>query len=119
MSVSTSASTKPPRRRKSTAEYRCGFDGGAERGRLYPKMLRQFEALRLIVRADALAVQGIGSRQHFFIHQPADDLAVLEDERHLARAHFQHRARALAARAGIAEAGIEKTRIMHAEFADQ
>jgi hypothetical protein len=44
---------------------------------------------------------------------------VLEDERHFARAHFQHRARALPAGAGIAEAGIEEAGIMHAEFADQ
>ena len=44
---------------------------------------------------------------------------MLEDERHLARAHFQHRARALPAGAGIAETGIEEAGVMHAEFADQ
>src|SRR6267154_977661 len=82
-------------------------------------MLAQLQALRLIVRADALAVHGVGPRQHFLVYQPADDLAVLEDERHFARAHFQHRARALPAGAGIAEAGIEEARIVHAEFADQ
>src|SRR6202041_3872465 len=119
MSVSTSASTRQHRRRRSIAEYRYGFDGHASEAHSHPEMLRQFQALRLIVRADALAVRGAGPRQHFFIHQPANDLAVLENERHLARAHFQHRARALSAGAGIAEAGIEEAGIIHAEFADQ
>src|SRR5258707_3005177 len=35
------------------------------------------------------------------------------------RVHFEHGARSLAASAGIAEAGIEESRIVHAEFADQ
>src|ERR1700761_7314408 len=83
------------------------------------KMFAQLQALRLIVRADALAVHRIRSRQHFFVDQAADDLAVLEDERHLARAHFQHRAGALPAGAGIAEAGIEEAGIVHTEFANQ
>src|SRR5439155_548528 len=87
--------------------------------RLRPEMLAQLQALRLIVGADALAVERVGARQHFFVDQAADDLAVLEDERYLARAHFQHRARTLPAGAGIAEAGIEEARIMHAELADQ
>ena len=34
-----------------------------------------------------------GRAEHLLVDQAADDLAVLEDERHLARAHFQHRAR--------------------------
>src|SRR5271165_1427056 len=83
------------------------------------KVLRQFEALSLIVRADAGAVKLIGPRQHFLVDQPADDLAVFEDERHLARPHFEDGARAGAARAGIAEAGIEEAGIVDAEFADQ
>src|SRR5258706_9257576 len=85
----------------------------------HPKMLAQLQALRLVVRADALAVHGIGPRQHFLIHQTADDLAVLEDERYFARAHFQDSAGALPAGTGIAEAGIEEAGIVHAEFADQ
>src|SRR6185437_5349265 len=84
-----------------------------------PEMLAQFQALGLIVRADLLAVHGVGPRQHLFIDQPADDLAMLEDERHLARAHLQHRARPLPAGAGIAEAGVEEAGIVHPEFADQ
>src|SRR6202790_1639529 len=82
-------------------------------------MLAQLQALRLVVRADALAVEGVGPRQHFLVDQAPDDLAVLEDEWHLARAYLQYRARTLAAGAGIAEARIEEARVMHAEFADQ
>src|SRR5258708_4564216 len=99
-------------------EKRCTASGTPV-VRLHSEMLAQLQALRLIVGADALAVHGMGPGQHFLIYQPADDLAVLEDERHLARAHFQHCARALPAGAGIAEAGIEEAGIMHAECADQ
>src|SRR5579863_5893971 len=82
-------------------------------------MLGQLQALRLIVGADALAVHGVWPRQHFLVDEASDDLAVLEDEGYFARAHFEYRARALAAGAGIAEAGVEESRIMHAEFANQ
>jgi hypothetical protein len=58
-------------------------------------MLAQLQALRLIVRADAGAVELVRARDHLLIDQPADDLAVIEDERHLARAHLEHGARAL------------------------
>src|SRR5258707_14188079 len=85
----------------------------------HPKMLAQLQALRLIVGADALAVHGMGPGQHFLIYQPADDLAVLEDERHFTRTHFQHRAGALPAGAGVPEAGMEEAGIIHPEFAAQ
>src|SRR5713226_3468009 len=84
-----------------------------------PEMLRQLEALRLVVRADALAVELVGPRQHPLVDQAADGLAVLQDERHLARAHLEHRARAAPAGARIAEAGIEEARVVHAELAHQ
>src|SRR3954469_25064443 len=82
-------------------------------------MLRQLQALRLVVGADALTVKRLRALQHFLVYKPADDLPVLQDERHLARAHFQHRARATPAGAGIAEPGIEEASIVHAELADQ
>src|SRR4051812_2229979 len=82
-------------------------------------MLAQLQSLCLIVRADALTVERVGPRQHFFVDEAADDRAVLEDEGPPARTHFQPRARALPAGAGITEAGIEEARIMHAKFADQ
>ena len=47
------------------------------RRRLEPKMLGKLQALRLVVGADAAAVKRGGPCQHFFIDQPADDLAVL------------------------------------------
>src|SRR5438309_5218612 len=85
----------------------------------HPEMLAQLQSLRLIVEADALAVERIWARQHFLVDQATDDLAVLQDERHFARAHFQHRARTLPAGAGIAEAGIEEAGIMHTEFPNE
>src|SRR5215470_6061247 len=86
---------------------------------LSPKVLRQFQALRLIIRADALAIEGIGPGQHTFVDETADNLAVLDNERHLAGTHLQYRAGATPAGARIAEARIEKARVMNAEFADQ
>ncbi len=53
------------------------------------------------------------------IDQPADGLAVPEHERHLVAPHLEHRPAAGAAGRRMAEAGIEKTRVMDAEFADQ
>jgi hypothetical protein len=44
-------------------------------------MLAQLQSLGLVVGADALAVDGVGPRQRFLVDQPADDLAVLENER--------------------------------------
>src|SRR6187399_528334 len=76
------------------------------RRRLGLEMLRQFQALRLVVRADALTVQRVGARQHGLIDEPADDLPVFENEWQFARAHLEHRAAALPARARIAEARI-------------
>src|SRR3984893_4021786 len=99
--------------------HRAKREDGRATPRSGAKMLRQLEPLGLVVGTDPLAVERVGSRQHLFIDQPADDLAVLENERHLARAYLKHRAGALPAGAGIAEAGIEEASIMDAEFADQ
>ncbi len=79
-------------------------------------MLRQLQALRLIVRADALAVERGRPLQHLLVDEASDDLPVLEDEGHLARAHFEHGARAAPAGAGIAEARIEEAGIVDAEL---
>ena len=40
-------------------------------------MLRQLEALRLVVGAYPRAVELVGHGQHLLVHQPADDLAVV------------------------------------------
>ena len=58
-------------------------------------MLRQLQALRLVVRFQIRAVERLGARQHALIDQPADHLPVLEDERHLVAAHLQHGAATL------------------------
>src|SRR5476649_667676 len=58
----------------------------APRSRL--EMLAQLQALRLVIRADALAVEFVRPRDHLFVDQAADDLPMLQNERHLARAHF-------------------------------
>src|SRR6185312_3008829 len=102
---------------------RIGRDHSQSRPRaasaLRLEVLRQLQALRLVVGADAGAVERIGLGQHLLVDEAADGLAVLENERHLARAHLEHRARAGAAGAGIAEAGVEEAGIVHAEFTDQ
>src|SRR5262249_49923378 len=83
------------------------------------EVLAELQALRLIVRPDAHAIERVGPRQHPLEYQAADDLAVLQDERHLARTHLQHRAGTLPTRTGVAKTGVEEARIVHAEFADQ
>src|SRR5437868_5431488 len=82
-------------------------------------MLRELQPLRLIVRADALSIERLRPSDHPLVDQTPDDLPVLQDERHLTRAHLEHRAAALAARARIAETGIEEARVMHAKLPDQ
>jgi hypothetical protein len=71
-------------------------------------MLRQLQSLRLIVRLQVGAVERLRPRQHVLVDQPADDLAVFEDERHFMAAHFQHGAAAGAAGGRMAEAGSKK-----------
>jgi hypothetical protein len=71
-------------------------------------MLCQFQSLRLVIRADALAVEPAGSGEHTFIDQATDNLTMLENEWHLARTHFKHGARAVTAGTRVAEARIEE-----------
>src|SRR5215831_6330424 len=83
------------------------------------KMLGQLQALRLVVRADAPAIEGLGPRQHMFVDETTDDLTVLDDEWHLVGAHLEHRAGAAPACARITEPRIEEARIVDAKFANQ
>lgn len=71
-------------------------------------MLGELEGLALIIRLQPGAIERGGAARHRLIDQPADDLAVLDDEGHVARAHLQHGARALPAGSAMAEAGIEE-----------
>lgn len=55
---------------------------------LNPEMLRELESLRLIVGPDAHPVEALGSLKHPLVNKPANDLAVLKNERNLARANL-------------------------------
>ena len=59
----------------------------AKRG-LNPEMLRELESLRLIVGPNAHPVEALRTLQHPLVHKAANDLAVLENERNLARANL-------------------------------
>src|SRR5215831_6174295 len=83
------------------------------------KMLGQLEALCLVIRTDAAAIESIGPRQHAFIDQAAHDLALLDDEWHLMGTHLQHRAGTVPACARVTEAWIEEASIVDAKFAHQ
>src|SRR5690606_7436748 len=61
------------------------------------EVLRQLEALRLVVRAEIGAVERLRARQHVLVDEPADDLAMFEDEGHLVAADLEHGAAAGAA----------------------
>lgn len=73
-------------------------------------MLRQLQALSLVVRA-GLSVEALRPLGHALIDEARHDLPVFEDERHLARAHLQHGAGALAPSRRMAEAWIEEAGI--------
>src|SRR5436305_4536040 len=89
--------------------------GCGRSGSLNFEMFGELQALRLIVRADALAIQRVRARQHSLVNEPPDDLPMLQNKRHFARTHFEYRAAPLSARARIAEARIEEARVVHAE----
>src|SRR5579862_7831832 len=71
------------------------------------EMLREAEALALVIRANALPVHGRRRLRQAFENETADDLAVLQDERHLAASHFEDRACATAMTGLMAETGVE------------
>src|SRR6516165_10257058 len=82
-------------------------------------MLRQRQSLALIGRADGAAVELVGPGDQAFVDEAAEDLTVLDQERHLVRAHFEHRTAAGTAALGGAKTGIEETGEMDAELADK
>ena len=65
------------------------------------------------------AVEPVGPGDQPLVDEAADDLAVLDQERHLVRAHLEHGAAAGSAGLGRAEAGIEEAGVMHPELADK
>ena len=67
----------------------------------------------------ALPVELVRPGNQPLVDEAAEDLAVLDQERHLVRAHFEDRAAAGTAGLGGAEARIEETGEMDPEFADK
>src|ERR1700727_1160095 len=83
---------------------------------LAAEVLRQLEALVLIAGGRVRAVEGIRRAGKLFVHQPPDRLAVLQQERHIAAAHFQHRPSGWAPISALPEAWIEEAGIMNAKL---
>ena len=54
----------------------------------------------------------------FFVHEPADRLAVFQQERHVAAAHFQDRPSGRAPITPLSEAGVEEASVVDAKFAN-
>ena len=61
-------------------------DFAADRNGPSAEMLGELQALRLIVRTAAGAVEHGRTPRHVLIDEAADELAVLQDERHLVAA---------------------------------
>jgi hypothetical protein len=59
-----------------------------------PKMLAQLQRLPLIITPHIASIKNVRHLGHALVHEAADDLSVVEDERHLVAAHLQHHARA-------------------------
>ena len=55
-------------------------------------MFRELEALALVVRRDAGAVELVWHLVHLLVDKAAHDLAVFEDEGRLVTANFEHAA---------------------------
>src|ERR1043166_3754658 len=89
--------------------------GGRSRGLL--ELLGQRHILPLVRRPDVHAVDPGRPLGQPLVLQPADDLPVLELERHLVAAHFEHGPRAHDVVPAVAEAGVEEARVMDPELA--
>src|SRR5690625_3807945 len=85
--------------------------------RLLAKMLREFQCLALIIRADFDAVKHVRQVSHPLIDQAADHLPMFERERGLVAADLEHATRPTSSRRTMPETGVEEAGIMHAEFA--
>lgn len=54
-------------------------------------MLGELEPLRLIIGAEIEAVKSLRTFQHVLVDETADDLPVLQNERHFVAADLEHR----------------------------
>src|SRR5262245_2137986 len=99
---------------------KSGHDGVKGSGQLVLlKVFRQLQALRLVVRADALAIDLVGDLGELVVNQAPDDLPVLQDERDIEAAHFKHGLGARRLPRRVAEARIEEAGVVHAILADE
>jgi hypothetical protein len=87
-------------RRCAPHSWQGTTDGGQKLSESAAEMLGELQALSLVVRPEIRPYSASG-RSHPLVDQPADDLAVLENERHLVAAHLKHGAAARTA--GLAE----------------
>ena len=83
------------------------------------KVFGKLEALRLIIGAKAAAIKRIRQFSHALVNKTSNSLAIFENEGHIMRAHFEHRARTRATGFCSTKARIKEARIMDAEFADE
>src|SRR4051794_32950917 len=83
-----------------------------------PEVFAELEALPLIRRADALAINSAGAFQQLLEEETRHHLAVLQNERNLVRAHFEYSAGAMNISRAVSKPRIKKTRIVDAEFAN-
>ena len=82
-------------------------------------MLGQFQALRLVIRAESCAVQLGGPFDQVFIDEPSNELTMFQDKRNFMASNFQNRACACASCRCVTKTGIEETGIVDAEFSYQ
>src|SRR6185503_6145067 len=66
------------------------------------------------MRADAVAVDLVGDVGELVIDQAPDDLSILQNERDIKAAHFEYSLRSRRLALGVAKAGVEEARIVHA-----
>src|SRR5208337_1418308 len=105
----SSRAKQPPRSGRSTAGFSL----------LGAEMLRQFEPLVLIAGGRTRAIELVRSAGEFFVHQASDRLAVFQQKRHIAAAHFQDRARGGPPVPALPEARVEEAGVVNAKLPDR
>ena len=58
----------------------------------FPELAGKFQALTLIMRADAFAIDPFRPHRHAFVPQMCDQLPMLQQKRHVVGPDFQHAA---------------------------
>src|SRR5262245_10832886 len=116
----------PPRTRvpipQPRPEYgrRCGRPAHmpiCARGRGLPEMLGELEALALVVGLEVAAVEHFRLLSQSLVDEPADDLTILQYERDVQAANFQHGLGADRRSVGNAATWVEEASIVDAVFA--